>query len=103
MTAYLLVEVKVSDPVSYEKYKKQAAEAIAKYGGRYLVRGGAVEVLEGNWTKPERLVIVEFDSVAQAKTFYNSQEYAVARELRENAARMNILVAEGMPLVSESI
>ena len=66
---YLIVEAKVSDPEAYEIYKSLAQAAIAQYGGRYLVRGGAVEILEGNWTKLPRLVIVEFESVEQAGVF----------------------------------
>ncbi len=103
MTAYLIVEAKLSDPACYEKYKELAQEAIKRHQGRYLVCGGAIEVLEGEWTKPERLVVVEFDSIAQAKTFYNSPEYLAARTLRKDAASMNILVVEGVPQLSESI
>ena len=97
MAAYLLVEAKLSDPLAYEKYKTLAQAAIAQYGGRYRVRGGDVEVLEGDWSKPERLVIVEFESIEQAKTFYHSPEYQAARALRKEAAEMNILVVEGLP------
>lgn len=98
MVAYLLVEAKVSDRLAYETYKKLAEAAITKYQGRYLARGGRVEVLEGNWAKPERLVVVEFDSVEQAKKFYNSPEYGAAREARKEAASMNMLVVQGLPL-----
>ena len=97
MAAYLLVEAKLSDPLAYEKYKTLAQAAIAQYGGRYRVRGGDVEVLEGDWSKPERLVIVEFESTEQAKTFYHSPEYQAARAVRKDAAEMNILVVEGLP------
>ena len=92
---YLIVEVKVTEQDAYARYKTLAAAAIAQYGGRYLVRGGAVEVLEGPWQPPERLVIVEFDSVEQARTFYDSPEYRAARFEREGAADMNMLVVEG--------
>ncbi|MBK7326186.1 conserved hypothetical protein [Candidatus Propionivibrio aalborgensis] len=100
MAAYVLIEARVSDPASFEKYKKLAEEAIGKYQGRFLARGGPVEVLEGSWTKPERLVIIEFESVAQAKKFYNSPEYGSARELRKDAAIMNMLVIDGLSLMS---
>ena len=93
---YLLVESKVTDPVAYEQYKTLAAAAIAQYGGRYLVRGGKAEVLEGPWSAPQRLVVVEFDSVERAKQFYDSLEYRAAREARAGAADMNILVVEGL-------
>ena len=92
---YLVVEAKVSDPEAYARYKTLAAAAIAQYGGRYLVRGGPAEILEGPWTAPERLVVVEFDSVEQAKIFYASPEYRAARSERAGAAEMNILVVEG--------
>ncbi len=93
---YLIVEAKVSDAAAYEIYKNLAQAAIAQYGGRYLVRGGAVEILEGKWTKVPRLVIVEFDSAEQAKCFYQSAEYQAARKVRENAAEMNMLVVAGI-------
>jgi len=96
MAAYLLAEASVTDPVAYETYKQLAQTAIAQYGGRYLVRGGASEVLEGGWNKPPRLVIVEFESVEQAKQFYESPEYRAARAARKEAANMNMLVVQGI-------
>ncbi len=89
---YLIAEAKVADVAAYEIYKGLAQAAIAQYGGRYLVRGGAVEMLEGHWKNIPRLVIVEFDSVDQAKRFYHSPEYQAARKARETAAEMNMLV-----------
>ncbi|QEL64814.1 hypothetical protein OTERR_13380 [Oryzomicrobium terrae] len=96
MAAYLMAEAKVTDPDAYETYKRLAQVAIAQYGGRYLVRGGAVDVLEGHWTPPQRLVVVEFPSVEQAKRFYDSPEYRAAREARATAADMNMLVVAGI-------
>ena len=95
---YLIVESKVSDPFAYETYKALAGPAVTQYGGRYLARGGSVDVLEGDWSKPERLVVVEFDSPEQAKKFYDSPEYRAARAARKGAASMNMLVVEGLPL-----
>ena len=92
---YLIVESKISDPVKYEVYKTLAQAAIAQYGGRYLVRGGAVEILEGKWTTPPRLVVVEIDSVDHAKAFYHSAEYQAAREVRLSISEMNMLVVSG--------
>lgn len=92
---YLVVESKVTDPVAYETYKQLAQAAIAQYGGHYLVRGGKAEILEGPWTAPQRLAIVEFDSVELAKKFYDSPEYRAAREARAGAADMNMIVVEG--------
>lgn len=93
---YLIVEARVSDPEAYETYKNLAQVAIAQHGGRYLVRGGTVEILEGSWTKLPRLVIVEFESVDQARRFYDSPEYQAARKARERAAEMNMLVVAGI-------
>jgi uncharacterized protein (DUF1330 family) len=93
---YLIAEARVNDPAAYEIYKNLAEAAIAQYGGRYLVRGGAVEILEGSWTKLPRLVIVEFESVDQARCFYNSAEYQTARKARERIAEMNMLVVAGI-------
>lgn len=92
---YLIVESKISDSLKYEAYKELAQAAIAQFGGRYLVRGGAAEILEGKWTTPPHLVIVEFDSVDQAKRFYHSAEYQVARQLGLSVSEMNMLVVAG--------
>jgi uncharacterized protein (DUF1330 family) len=95
MAAYVLVNIDVTDPVGYEDYKKLAAPAVAACGGRYLVRGGAAEILEGNW-EPKRLVILQFDSVAQAKQWWASAEYCVAKELRQKTAITDMIVVEGV-------
>ena len=73
MPAYVIADVEVHDPVAYEPYRKMAEASILKHGGRYLVRGGAVEVREGTW-QPRRLVIIVFESMAQARGFYDSDE-----------------------------
>jgi uncharacterized protein (DUF1330 family) len=95
MAAYLVVDIDVSNPAQFEEYKKLAPSAIAKYGGRYIIRGGAYEVLEGSWT-PQRLTIVEFDSMEKAKAFYTSPEYRVAIEAREGAAKFKALLVQGI-------
>lgn len=96
MPAYLLVEAKVSDAAAYEEYKKLAQLAVAEHGGRYLARGGQIEMLEGVWSKPERLVIIEFDSLEQAKKFYDSPTYREARAARKDAADVNMLIVDGI-------
>ena len=78
MPAYVIVDCEVTDPERYEVYKELAPPAIAKYGGRYLVRGGDVTPLEGDW-RPDRIVILEFPDVDTAKRFYASPEYGMAR------------------------
>ncbi len=95
MTAYVIVDIEVTDPTRYEEYKKLAPAAVAAYGGRYLARGGQTETLEGTWT-PKRLVILEFDSVDRAKAWLNSPEYGPARRMRHQAAQSNMVVIEGV-------
>jgi uncharacterized protein (DUF1330 family) len=95
MTALIIVDIEVTDPVPYEDYKRLASAAIAAHGGRYLVRGGASEVLDGEWT-PRRLVVLEFDSVEKAKAWRSSPEYAEAKKVREGCARVNMIVVEGV-------
>jgi uncharacterized protein (DUF1330 family) len=93
--AYVIAQASVTDPQRYELYKALAGAAVAKYGGKYIVRGGATQLLEGDWAPP-RLVILEFDSVEQARHFYDSPEYRAAREQRQGAAQMNMLLVEGL-------
>jgi uncharacterized protein (DUF1330 family) len=95
MAAYLLVDVEVTDPARYESYKKLAPPAIAKYGGRYLVRGGAMTSLEGDW-QLGRVVVLEFPDADAARRFYDSPEYAAARAERAGAARMKMVLVEGV-------
>jgi len=93
---YIVAEVKVRDVAAFERYRVFSAAAVEQYGGRFLIRGGAAEVLEGPWNPPQRLIVVEFDSLEQAKRFYSSDEYQAARKLRENAGEMNMLVVSGI-------
>ena len=96
MSAYVVAEVEVTDPAVYEEYRKLVPATIAKYGGKFLVRGGAVEVKEGGW-QPKRLVVLEFASMDQARKWYASPEYAPALALRARAARSKVLLVEGAP------
>jgi uncharacterized protein (DUF1330 family) len=95
MSAYVIVEVSVHDPERYEDYKKIASEAIAHYGGKYLARGGQVDTLEGDW-QPNRLVILEFESMDQAKRWHDSEEYRPGIELRAATADSRMIVVEGL-------
>ena len=95
MPAYIIVDIEVTDPVRYATYKEMAGPTLAAYGGRYIVRGGAVEVLEGDW-KPSRFVIAEFPSVEQAKAWLESPEYRDARALRHETARSKMIVVQGV-------
>ena len=94
MPAYIVVEVEVEDPIRYEDYKKMVPPSLVAYGGRFLVRGGKVENLEGDWS-PKRFVMVEFPSVEQAKAWWNSPEYADAKALRQATAKTQMIVVEG--------
>ncbi len=96
MVAYVINDMEVTDPSLLEEYKKLSPATVAQYGGRFLARGGALEVIEGTW-QPKRLVILEFPSLAQAKAWVNSPEYAPARRIRQQASRSNLVVVDGVP------
>jgi uncharacterized protein (DUF1330 family) len=95
MTAYVIVDIDVHDPVGYEEYKKLAPAAVEFYGGKYIVRGGKTETLEGNWV-PSRLVILQFENSEQAKKWLNSDEYREARAMRHQTAKSQMVVIEGV-------
>jgi uncharacterized protein (DUF1330 family) len=95
MPAYIIVEIEIVDPTGYEEYKKLAGAIVEKYGGKYVVRGGRTEVLEGDW-RPKRIVILEFESVRRAKEWLNSEEYREPRKMRHRTAKTNMLVVEGV-------
>jgi uncharacterized protein (DUF1330 family) len=95
VAAYVIVEIEIVDPVGYEEYKKLAGATVEKYGGKYLVRGGHTEVLEGNW-KPKRIVILQFESVKRAKEWLNCEEYREPRKMRHRTAKTHMLVVEGV-------
>jgi len=94
MPAYVIVDIDILDPVGYEQYKNLAGATVEKYGGKYIVRGGKNEVLEGDWC-PKRIVILRFDSIARAKEWLNSREYCEPRKMRHRTARANMIVVEG--------
>ena len=95
MSAYIVVDITITDAILYEEYRRRAPASIAKYNGTYLVRGGATATLEGTWS-PKRLVILEFPTVEQASAWWNSPEYAPAKEIREQCADANMLLVEGI-------
>jgi len=94
MAAYFIVELEVTDPGVFEEYRKQVSGTIEKYGGRYIVRGGKSETLEGDW-HPKRVVVLEFPSVEQAKRWYGSPEYKPLLALRLKSSRARIILVEG--------
>ena len=94
MPGYIITNAEVFDNEAYGEYGKLAPDAIEKFGGEFLARGGAAEILEGDW-EPHRIVVVKFDSVEQAKNMYNSPEYQSAKKKRLGAANFNMIVVEG--------
>jgi uncharacterized protein (DUF1330 family) len=94
-SAYIIANVEVTDAVQYEEYKKWSSEAMKAHGAEVCVRGGKVEVLEGDW-QPQRIVILKFPNVEAAKKFNDSPEYGKARAARQGAAIMRMIVVEGM-------
>ena len=94
-SSYIIAHVDVTDPVQYEEYKKYSTLAMQAHGAEVCVRGGKVDVLEGDWA-PARLVILKFPSTAAAKAFYDSTEYALARDARAKAAHMRMIMVEGL-------
>lgn len=94
MAAYLIARIDVTDPDRYEEYKALAPAAIERFGGAYLVRGGAHETLEGD-TEDRRLVVLEFADLDTARAFYHSPEYTEARAVREGAADGQFVIVEG--------
>jgi uncharacterized protein (DUF1330 family) len=95
MSAYVVVEVEVRDPELMARYREATTPTVAAHGGRFIVRGGTCETLEGAWS-PERLVILEFPSAAAAKAWWSSEEYAEPKEMRQRAGRTRMIVVEGV-------
>lgn len=95
MAAYIIVEIEILDPAGYEEYKKLAGATVEKYGGKYIMRGGKTEVLEGDW-QPKRIVVLEFESAHRAKEWLNCEEYREPRKMRHRTARTNMILVEGM-------
>ena len=95
MAAYLVVQIDVQDQGEFDTSEVMAAPAITAYGGKYLVRGGAITLLEGDW-KPERFVIVEFESTERAMQWWNSEEYGEAKNLRQRIATTRMILVEGV-------
>jgi len=94
MAAYVIADVNVKNPDAYQEYRKQVLATIEKYGGRFLVRGGEHEVLEGSW-RPHRLVILKFPDMAAAKRWHRSPEYAPLIKLRQSASDGTLVAVAG--------
>ena len=94
MAAYVIGEIEVTDQASYEDYRKQVLATVEKHGGRFIVRGGKVEALEGGWS-PKRLVVLEFPSMQKLLTWYRSPEYKPLITLRQKASGGRLIAVEG--------
>ncbi len=94
MPAYIIVDVEIHDPVQYEDYKKLTPISLAKYQGKFIVRGGKTESLEGGWD-PQRIVVLEFPNAELAKGWWASEEYAPAKALRHRTAKSKMILVEG--------
>jgi uncharacterized protein (DUF1330 family) len=95
MPAYIIVDVAINDPEAYEGYKQLTPASVAAYDGKFIVRGGKTETLEGDW-QPQRIVVLEFPSVERAKQWWSSTEYGPAKKIRQAAASTRMLVVEGV-------
>ena len=95
MPAYIIVDLEVTDPVNYDEYKKLAGATVEKYGGKYIVRGGQCETLEGDW-RPRRLVVLQFENAERARAWLNSPEYAEPRKMRHRTAKARMILVEGV-------
>ena len=95
MAAYVIADVDITDPERYKDYTAHTPESIARHGGRWVVRGGTTQVLEGDWN-PSRIVVIEFPSVDAALEWFNSPEYQELAAIRREASTARIVVAEGV-------
>jgi uncharacterized protein (DUF1330 family) len=97
MPAYVVSEVEIRDETLAVRYRALAEASIARYGGRYLARSGAIEVVEGDWPAERRVVVVEFPTMARAREWYASPEYAEALAVRRDALARRLIFVEGVP------
>lgn len=94
MASYIVADIEITDPEEYQRYARQTQATIDKYGGKFLVRGGQPETIEGDW-QAKRVVIIEFPSVEQAKVWYNSAEYSAIAGIRQNSTNSRIILVQG--------
>ena len=95
MAGYVLIDSEVTDEALFAEFRGRVAATIEAYGGKYLVRGGATEVIEGEWM-PDRIVVVEFDNVEQARAWLNSPQYTEIKEIRTKSANASVIIVEGV-------
>jgi uncharacterized protein (DUF1330 family) len=94
MAAFVIVDMTVTDPEKIEEYRKLAGESVAAHGGRFIVRGGRTEVLDGDWS-PKRVVVIEFPGMDEARRWRSSSQYGKACEIRNRAATTRMILVEG--------
>ena len=94
MPAYIIADIQVTDPAGYDQYRPLAAASIARSGGRFVVRGGKIDLLEGA-PEPERIVVIEFPDADTARRWYSSEEYQNALKIRQSASRGRVFLVEG--------
>jgi len=95
MAAYIIVDVNITDPQRYEEYKKLTPGSLAGYDGKFIVRGGTSETLEGDWN-PGRIVVIEFPTVEKAREWWSSDGYAPAKAIRQAASISRMILADGV-------
>jgi uncharacterized protein (DUF1330 family) len=95
MPAYLISQIDIHDPTGYEEYRKLVGPSLAAYGGKFIARGGRIDVLEGDW-QPKRVVICEFESIERARQWYESPEYRPAMAIRQKTSDAKIILVDGM-------
>ena len=95
MSAYVIVDIEIHDPSVYDEYRKVVGPTLTQYGGKFVVRGGKIDLLEGNWN-PKRIVILEFENAARAREWYDSEEYRAPKQIRMKASKGNLVLVEGV-------
>jgi len=95
MSAYIIVEITIHNPSEYEDYKKLTPASLLPFEGKFIVRGGQTETLEGDWN-PQRIVVIEFPSVEKARAWWSSEEYAPAKSLRQRTADSKMILVQGI-------
>lgn len=95
MPAYIIVDIKITDPKEYEEYKKLTPASLAAFQGKFIVRGGVTETLEGEWY-PERIVVLQFPTLKLAKDWWSSDQYGKAKLIRQRASKTKMIVVEGI-------
>ena len=95
MAAYVIAQIEITEPLAFEEYRRHVPATLAPFGGRFIVRGGTSETLEGSW-QPQRLVVLEFPDRQAARAWWASGEYAGPKALRQRSARTELIVIDGV-------